>query len=359
MKKLGCFLTLCLVLSLAGCNESPSPVIPDDTDPTPQDVPLEISQLLNEYRLLDEDLPSEPDPGDPNDYPPSLADTTWDVYAVTYLWGRIFNACLTNAAATVWDGTLSVNGVAVVYPALTIEFDHGQDSLLAYSTPSSAGWGSRTETGDFDGISFLVFNKRGVVYITEPLLTFDTGPFTLSLSFSKLDNYLAFFSVDGCNAVAVHARRLRPPECVKGLLAGEWIKEEPFGQTGRMEGRWLDADGNPIGLYVGKFWHDETDVQPRGRYEGSVSGYYTDEVIATFKGYWWYDDLRMCPMCGEGHGQFAGRVFYANDPTVSHQEVGSMKGEFGWRESFEAVAYPMSGVWSLKCNATGITLDAP
>ncbi|MCP4684546.1 MAG: hypothetical protein GY867_03760, partial [bacterium] len=183
--------------------------------------------------------------------------------------------------------------------------------------------------------------------------------FTLSLSFSKLDNYLAFFAVDGCNAVAVHARKLRPPECVKGLLAGEWIKEEPFGQTGRMEGRWLDADGYPIGLYVGKFWHDETDLQPRGRFEGSVSGYYTDQVIATFKGYWWYDDPSLCPMCGEGHGQFAGRVFYAHDPTVSHQEVGSMKGQFGWRESFEDVAYPMSGVWSLKCNASDITIVSP
>jgi len=359
MKKLGCFITLCLVLSLAGCDKSPAPVISDNADLTPAEVTAEMFQLLDEYRLIDEDLTSERNPGDPEDFPPDISDTTWDVYAVTFLWGRMFNACVTDAAPTVWDGTLSVNGVAVVYPALTIEFENGQDSLVPYSIESSAAWGSSTATGDFDGISFLVFNKRGIVYITEPLLTFDTEPFTLSLSFSELDNYLAFFAVDECNAVAVHARKLKPQSCMKGLLAGEWIKEEPFGQTGRMEGRWLDADGNPIGLYVGKFWKDNDTWEGRGEFEGSVSGYYTDEVIATFKGYWWYDDMSMCPMCGEGHGQFAGRVFYSNDPTVSHQEVGSMKGEFGWREDFESVVYPMSGIWSLKCNATSISLDAP
>jgi len=357
MKKLGCFLTAILALTLAGCDQTTSPDLPDDTTPAAQEVPAEIAQLLDEYRLLDENLPPTPDPGDPNDYPPSLTDTTWDVYAVTFLWGRLFNACVTDAAATVWDGTLSVNGVAVVYPALTIEFENSEDSLLPYTTPSSAGWGSRTATGDFDGISFLVFNKRGVVHIAEPRLTFETAPFTLSLSISQLDNFLAFYSIDGCNAVAVHSRRLKPPACVSGLIAGEWIRDSLSVHAGRMEGRWLDADGVPIGLYVGKFWRDDTSVYPGGKFEGSVSGYYTDQVIATFNGYWWYDDLSLCPQCGDGHGQFRGRVFYLNNPTDAHQEVGAMKGEFGWRDSFESVVYPMSGIWSYKCNASDISID--
>lgn len=356
MKKLGCFLTLCLALLLVGCSESPSPVTTDDSAPEKQKVPVEISQLLDNYRLLDEDLPSPPNPEDPEDFPPDINDTTWDVYAVTFLWGRLFNACIDDAAATVWDGTLSVNGVAVVYPALPIEFENGQDSLLPFSVPSSAGWGSSTETGDFDGISFLVFNKRGVVYIAEPLLTFDTGPFTLSLHFPDLDNYLALYAVDECNAVAVHSRRLQPPDCEKGLIAGEWIRDDNSSQTGRMEGRWLDANGNPIGLYVGHFWREDSDSFYHGKFEGSVSGYYTDHVIATFKGVWWYDDPSLCPLCGESHGRFAGRVFYANT-TDEHPQVGAMKGEFGWRDSFEALVYPMSGMWSRKCFASDVTLE--
>ena len=201
-----------------------------------------------------------------------------------------------------------------------------------------------------------MFNKRGVVYITEPLLTFDTGPFGLSLHFPDLDNYLALYAVDECNAVAVHSRRLKPPDCEKGLIAGEWIRDDNSSQTGRMEGRWLDADGNPIGLYVGHFWRDDTDSFYSGKFEGSVSGYYTDQVIATFKGVWWYDDLSLCPLCGEGHGRFAGRVFYANDTGI-HPQVGAMKGEFGWRDSFEAVVYPMSGIWSRRCYASDITIE--
>ena len=36
MKKLGCFLTLGLVLSLANCSEAPSPLIPYDSEPEVQ-----------------------------------------------------------------------------------------------------------------------------------------------------------------------------------------------------------------------------------------------------------------------------------------------------------------------------------
>jgi hypothetical protein len=310
-------------------------------------VPEEVQQLLDTYVLPDDALSPELELVDPESFPPDLSDTSWNVYAVTFLWGRLYNACTSEAAATVWDGTLSANGEIVVYPAVTIGFEHGQDSLVPVTTPSTAGWGSSTAFGDFDGISFLVFYKRGLFYLVEPTLKFETLPFTLELTFDELEKYSAFFEVAHCNAVAVHARRLRPHVCAKGLLSGEWVKDEAFGGSGHFQGWWQDHNGNPIGHYNGRFWTSDDFSR---QFEGSVSGLVTDEVIANFKGHWWYDDPSLCPVCGEGFGRFAGRIYYLNSPDLANTHVGVMKGTFGWREDYTSVKYPMNGVWYLKCN---------
>jgi hypothetical protein len=360
MKKFVLFFMACLILTLGGCSdETTSPVSPDDTKPVAQVVPEEVQQLLDTYGLPDDALSPELGLVDPEGFPPDLSDTSWDIYAVTYLWGRLHNYCTDDAAATVWDGTLSANGEIVVYPAASICFENGQDSIVPYTTPYMAEWGSRTDLYDFDGISFLVFYKRGIFYFVLPTLKFETQPFTLELDFGELEHYLAFFEVGGCNAVAVYARRLKPYVCTRGLLSGEWIKDEPFGGSGHFEGLWQDHDGNPIGYYSGRFWINNDSYTGTGEFEGSVSGYVTDEVIATLRGTWWYDDWRMCPMCGEGHGRFEGRIFYLNSPDVANTAHGYMKGEFGWREDYTSVKYPMNGVWYLKCtclNSSDYTL---
>jgi hypothetical protein len=349
MKKLSLFMIVGLALILSGCSqETGSPVSPDDKAPVARAVPGEVQELLNDYILPDNALSPELQLVDPEQFPPDLADTSWDVYAVTFLWGRLFNSCTEEAVATIWDGRLWANGEIVVYPVMPIAFETGQDSLVPFSVPYESAWGSRTEMYDFDGISFLIFYKRGIYYFAEPTLRFETPPFNLELHFGELEKYCAFFEVGGCNAVAVHARKLKPFVCLRGRLAGEWIKDEAAGQSGRMEGWWMDDNSDPIGLYVGRFW---TNDDYSREFEGSVSGFYTDQVIATFKGKWWYDDPSLCPTCGEGHGQFKGRIYFLNATNVSDSEIGYMRGEFGWREDFTSVKYPMNGIWYVKCGS--------
>ena len=71
----------------------------------------------------------------------------------------------------------------------------------------------------------------------------------------------------------------------------------------------------------GRFW---TNEDGRRVLEGSVSAYHTDEVMFHLRGSWLYDDMRMCPMCGVGHGVFHGKIFRTND-----RAIGEFHGEFG------------------------------
>lgn len=325
-----------MILVLAGCSSQPTS--PDSPAAVPETIPAELQKLVDQYVPTAQGIPSEAQVTYLDPIPTELIGNC-DIYAITFLWGDLFNSALTPGAITDWSGTLSVNGEAVVHVRYMIDFEPGEDSVLSHDNPSFAAWLSYT-SNDLDGLSFLVFLKRDVVYVTPPVLTFKTAPITLKFSFRQLVKLDAFYRVDNSNGVIVHSRKVWQNVCPSGEMKGRWIKDSSNPTQGHFEGRWLDRWGTAIGYLSGRFWMNNDG---RGELAGHVSGLVTDEVIAEIHGYWWFDDPMLCPMCGDDHGFFVGRYKYINGGT------GKLKGEFGYGLSPDDVELPFHGVWHDDC----------
>ena len=204
-----------------------------------------------------------------------------------------------------------------------------------------AAWRS-ISVNDFDGLTFLIFVKRGIEYFAAPRLFYDTEPMKLELLLERLEHLDAFFPAGPWSGVAVHARKLKPNHCPHGILGGRWIKDDNTGSEGRFEGIWADAHGSPIGPVAGRFWTTEGGER---WLEGVVSGGTTTQVIIYLEGTWFYDDPRMCMMCGGGHGRFIGRFMRADG-----DGGGKFGGEFGdWSIWPDDVDMPFAGRWRRDC----------
>lgn len=343
-----------LVLGLA-CSESDKIVSddPSESDETVNDdpsvltsyeIPSDLKDLLD-FNELPEDGSHDGDLLSPEFDPPNIADTSYDVYSVTLIWGNHSNDHMSDITTMDWSGTLSVNGEAWVVPVKAIMFEPDEDRILDNPSPSEAAWESVTH-GGYDGISFLVFLKRGIIYITEPRLSFNTEPLAQSWDFGHLRKINACYKTDAGAVLGIHAHQIQRYHCPKGLMAGRWIKNGDNPHSGRFEGLWMEANSDPAGWYNGRFWMSDDGV---GRYEGSVSGYITDQVIAEFHGQWVYDDPTLCPTCGENRGKFKGRVKW-----LEHEISGEMWGGFGPPDSaytYNHEKLPMAGFWRANCDS--------
>jgi hypothetical protein len=135
-------------------------------------------------------------------------------------------------------------------------------------------------------------------------------------------------------------------------MAGRWIKDKDSHEQGLLEGLWFGHNGDTIGYLSGRFW---TDDQGRGLLEGSVSGYITDQVIVSLHGTWFYDDYRLCPICGMGHGQFKGKFFELN-----RNVSGYFIGEFGnYALPPNDQIMPFRGKWHIKRSIQSMDDDSP
>ncbi|MCP4706721.1 MAG: hypothetical protein GY865_19155, partial [candidate division Zixibacteria bacterium] len=268
-------------------------------------------------------------------------DGEWDVYSVTFLWGQFFGIPSNIAVETDWTGDLSVNGVADIKVFHKIDFEDGQDYLVESDNPSMSKWVSITN-GDFDGLSFIVMIKRGIEYFAPLYLSFDTGPFQLKIPIEKLRMFKGFYNADNSNGVAVFAHKIWSNQCPRGMMKGTWTKDDIAGQSGNIRGLWLENNQNaPAGYFMGQFWTDENGNRLM---EGYVTGYITAQIIAYFKGQWYYDDYRECALCGSGHGVFKGRFEY--DDRDGWDYFG---GTFGWGTSVDALELPLEGTWKKRC----------
>lgn len=285
-------------------------------------MPLEVQRLMDSYTVPDSVLLTELGLGKSPTNPPEWSSLDYDVYAVTLLWGHLQNHVTPPPAnlTTDWSGNLGVNGVAIVSAGSTIDFEPHEDYLVPDSLPSIEEWVSFTH-GDLDGLSALVLLKRGIVYIVAPMLTFDTRPIRIAWPFEALEDLSAFYLVDSINALAICAHRVWPHECPKGLIKGEWIRDDLNGRTGHWWSLWMAENGDPMGWLTATFW---TESNGERLFSGWISGYLTDQIIAGVKGTWFYDDPRLCPMCGSSYGHFRGRfAYHGND------SGGAFEGTFG------------------------------
>jgi len=272
--------------------------------------------------------------------PPDLSDTSWDIYAVTLLWGHLLNLDAADSCTTTdWSGSLSINGFSIIAPVKSINFESGQDSILQEEDSAYAAWASAA-SGDYDGIACLVFLKRGVEYFAAPWLTFATQPITLELDFGRLENLTAFYRVDDINALALRSRRIWPHQCAEGSLIGNWIKTDNTGDSGYFNGEWLDEHANQSGIFSGYF---RTTDNGHRIFEGWISHPILDVIIGHMSGVWYYDDPRDCVLCGTGYGRFKGIFKYFNEP-----RVGYIEGEM-FEHSIGSLDMTLKGQWQQFC----------
>ncbi|MEE9441641.1 MAG: hypothetical protein V3V99_03135 [candidate division Zixibacteria bacterium] len=338
MRKLFFLPILCVLIAFSGCGEKNiDPVSPAIENP--EIVPEDVLKIMEQY-VPDEENWTENSLDASGNITETLSGD-YDIYSVTLLWGNFMPGTDIDNALDDWSGSLSFNGVGEIKVSFLIDFERGQDELLFDNIPTSESWVSYTGL-DLDGISFLVFFDKSVYYFAAPILTFKTEQITLEFPFEKLAKLDAYYPTSNSGGVGIHSRLVWDNNCQGGLMEGKWIKESFGSGKGRIEALWIDRFGEPFGYFTGMFW---TDDSGRGRFFGSVSGYITDHVIAEVKGCWYYDDLRLCPMCGESHGVFMG--YYRNIMDGTH---GNIAGEFGDMAIDPTILeLPLSGIWKQRC----------
>ncbi|UCD16550.1 MAG: hypothetical protein JSV44_08775, partial [Candidatus Zixiibacteriota bacterium] len=315
-------LTLGLLGLLIGCGEKVvRPDLPETGSIDSSAMPDNVKELMSQYDYeFDETAYQEW----LSNLGPDAADDTgkYDIYSVIFLWGDLFNAADMSLDETDWSGTLFMNAVGDIQVRFIIDFEPGEDSLLPVSASTSVGWISYT-AADRDGLNFVVAIRNDIQYFAAPYLTFETDVITLSFYFGQLEYLDAFYQTGPNSGVAVHAHRIWQNSCPGGLVSGRWIKSGSNTGSGCFTGFWFDLEGDTVGIMTGIFQPDSNDYGG-GYFSGSVSGLYTDVVLLEFEGTWHYDDPRMCPVCGKGHGIFQGTFVDLTD-----QRTGILAGEFG------------------------------
>ncbi len=353
MRILTALLTISLLLIFTGCSDQPtSPKLPDTAGSDTDGVPPEVQTLLSQYAPTENEARAAADNAD---WDESLIHqiACCDIYSVTILWGYLFNYTPPVDDTTDWSGNLTTSSNGFVRIVYEIDFEDGQDYITPSPTPGTVGWVSFTSQ-DFDGIHLLVYLPRGPLFhkfTAIPYITIETDLYMFRFNSIQLANLDYFHQVDDRNGVAIHSRRLWSNACPGGFLDGTWIKEGGLGTgQGRLEGVWRDHNGAPLGYMFGTFWVDSANVDNNcyhyGRWEGWVTGLILTVIIAEMEGYWFYDDMRMCPMCGEGHGVFYGTF----ENRMGDNRTGKIFAEFGdYSLPPDDTEMPYIGIWQYDC----------
>lgn len=278
------------------------------------------------------------------EYLPSLYDTSYDIYALTLVWGYTYNGAAYNPDTTDWTGTLHTNFEGYVEVFSAISFEPGIDSVIPVDAPVWAPWISKTTGDDFDGLTFIVFFKRGLEYFDAPRVTIETVPFATEILVAELASLTAFTRIDEYNGVIVHSHRLPLANiCPRGTIVGRWVQDPNNRGNGTISAVWGSREGVPLGHVIGSF---ATANDGSRTLSGWVTGIYTDQIIAWLEGSWWYDDYRECALCGESHGAFDGTFEWADGSGMGGRIAGSF-GDFTLPPS--ETDLPLIGIWKADC----------
>ncbi|HOD66013.1 MAG TPA: hypothetical protein PLR32_04315 [candidate division Zixibacteria bacterium] len=345
MKRVLLFVVLA-ALSAAGCSrDGQRPSAPDQSAMRPGEMPGAVAAVLDRHAADQGDVASAALRYPEFTGPGALPWTAWDAYAVTFVWGEFPLGPAAVVPPTDWSGSLAIeNAAGLLDVVAVIDFEPGQDSVLPSASSPTALWTSFTE-GDLDGLSFLVFLDPESDAAANARVRFKTPLCELALTRDQLTRFTAFYIVGHTHVVAVKARRIWHHACPRGFISGEWTLQSNTGDSGYFSGLWYDRTNTPIGVMSAVY-----RKTPEGDrvYAGSISGVLLDVVIGEVSGIWQYDDPRMCPTCGAGHGWFRGRfVFYemGGEP----RREGCMAGIFGNLSAPTPPALPLRGIWIVDC----------
>ena len=332
--------TLLLVITMLACSQqstAPDPVA-DSPDASTQ-LPQAVQQKVDQYVILDEDILVSMNE---STHPGSDLHHDYDVYAVTFLWGTFFpHGTVTGLS---WNGHTGTNAEAHLRLVTAISFERGEDAILDDDLPGVIAWRSFAHN-DLDGISFLLYVKRGVDYFVAPHLLFDAEPISFRIPILNLAHHQSFHPVDASNGVAVYARKVRHLPCSHGHVGGEWVFDTADRSQGSFKGRWFDLHGNTRGLLTGLFW---TTDDGHMLLSGEVSGVDTDEVIIQLEGFWRFRPHLMnahCLACPTG-GEFIARWKFVNGSGGG--KVAALFGDPSITN--DMVQLPFRGAWKQNCD---------
>lgn len=353
MKKFISVLISGAFLLLAGCGESPTDPTTTNNPQISNELPSAALDLVRVFGAQDDGtMTIESADLAGRDLAALLADTSFDVYAVTLIWGSLSLATpdLPVNITLDWSGGAGVNGVGKMGVIQTFSFEPGQDSLVETDVPVSIAWHSIT-SNDIDALTCYVAMKRGIVYIAPPMFGVRTVPVSFQVPVEMLTRFQAFYPAGTMAGMVIHARQLRHNICPAGTIEGEWVRSDSSDMQGRFSGKWLTTDARHIGYVRGRFWTGDAG----SFFDGDLTNL-ADSVIGHVIGRWTYMDPAMCPMCGTRFGIFAGEII-----DLDRNPIGGLKGEFGRMDLTSSPrALPMRGHWRLSCQTiseSGLAAD--
>lgn len=343
MRKTSFILIAVVIAAFLGCNRQATP--PDQNLPADdRNLAQEAEKIVQENQPTDDQVNTSMvramnvDPSfNPND-------TNYAVYSILMVWGQIPPDPMDTTPVFNWSGQAYVNGVGrflVLYP---IAFERGYDSLLPVNNPTTIAWKSTTDS-DVDGLSTLLMLRRDVQYVVEPHFNFKTRMASLDIPLSRLEKFDTLVIANTKQALVVRARRIVRPVCPAGTLAGEWVRLNNTGDSGTFHGTWNGPDGKPIGPLAGRFW---TNNDGSRQFEGWWSQGMLTVIAGEIRGRWAFADPSMCPLCGNGMGEFHGKFV----EVLGDKRTGEVHGVFGAGPGPGQNVMPFRGVWKAVCSNT-------
>lgn len=208
-------------------------------------------------------------------------------FAVSLAWGQLrLNPDV--AAATVWEGTVTVNRGALVVRR-RILFEEG-DSFTRPDRRTVAFESTTRPHRDGLLLHWVLSPEMDVDVEGVPAMTFTSGDYSATVTVGQMIRHLRVDEVGDAagNRVAVHAFELRPGLCAQGFLTGRWISAPGRDDLGRWIGRWVQADGSLAGHLRG-VWGRRQDgervlfaryIDRTGTFRGLIRGRYADGAFA-------------------------------------------------------------------------------
>jgi hypothetical protein len=341
MKNIILILVVALIPLIMGCNRN-TPA--QDTAPAVSD---DQTRTLAIQRITEENMPDSTAIEQSltsaflNDSSFNVFDTSYDVYAIMMLWGQIpVNSKDTIPVDYDWSGKAGMNAVGRMVAIHSIQFEKGEDSLLPQESPEYISWISKTDR-DVDGITCLLFIKRGIETFAESRFSFSTTPASFDIGVSRLMKFDTAIHVDNRQTLIMRSRLVYIPRCPKGFLAGSWIRSTNSGDSGVFRGLWMDETGKTIGPLTGRFWTNNDGTR---EFDGSWCPGMLTVIAGTIKGTWSFIDPSMCPTCGVGVGIFKGKFV-----DIMNNRNGTIDGFFGVRFGSGQTILPFKGVWQAIC----------
>jgi hypothetical protein len=276
-----------------------------------------------------------------------LNDTSYDVYAVTTIWGS-FDATTADVAPAItmdWSGSMTMTGCGVLGLINTISFEPDQDYLLpTLMLWTSIAWHSET-SNDVDGLVCYVAVSHDCPLTVMPQLTIQTIPIALTYPAEKLADLNEYYPVSNTAGILVYSRKLTGHLCKRGVMQGSWVRGDASHSFGTFEGTWAiintaNTDPSLTGKLRGEFWAGDTLNSFTGEWYGP-----NDARPGTIAGEWIYTDPTDCALCGTQYGIFKGLIFAPNG-----DQIGVLEGEFGHLEIPSPNKLEFKGTFALRCD---------